>query len=293
MRWSKRPEQKFFLKSRTLSLPKGSNHYRYENFKADILQAIGIPRSARNFTSSLALVASLVTLSSAQSGRFAPAPASTPQISSRPSSTPPRPSDVPKRALPELFVIIDPSHGGEDRGAVLAGNLLEKDVTLALARDLKRRLEEHGIPVRLLRDSDRTLSLDQRAELTNEARPSLYVALHAGPSGTGARVYTSAVAFTAQPVAGRLVSWENAQVSALDRSQSVARAVAAEIGRLEGRVDNMAAPLRPLNNLVIPAIAVEFTAISRSPQSRHQQEAIASAVASGIAQVRGIIGAPP
>src|SRR5215467_16144400 len=85
------------------------------------------------------------------------------------ASTSPSPSPSPAPHLPlvevtkraEFFVMIDPSHGGSDKGSVFSAKMLEKELTLAWARDLKRHLEEHGIPAHLLRDADHTLSLEQ------------------------------------------------------------------------------------------------------------------------------------
>jgi|SRR5579864_5709295 len=64
-----------------------------------------------------------------------------------------------QRHAPEFFVMIDPSHGGNDKGASFGGKLVEKDITLRLARELRKELEERGIATRLLRDSDIDLSL--------------------------------------------------------------------------------------------------------------------------------------
>ncbi len=55
--------------------------------------------------------------------------------------------------------MIDPSHGGNDKGANFSGKLMEKDITLRLARELRKELEERGIAARLLRESDIDLSL--------------------------------------------------------------------------------------------------------------------------------------
>src|SRR5262249_6908416 len=126
--------------------------------------------------------------------------ASSPQRGSPPSPALAGPgADVSKRPVPEFFVMIDPGHGGDDKGALLGRNIAEKDLTLSWARDLKRQLEERGIPARLLRDYDQTLSLDRRAEMANEARPSLYVALHAARPGNGVRIYAPAVPFAPNP----------------------------------------------------------------------------------------------
>jgi N-acetylmuramoyl-L-alanine amidase len=190
--------------------------------------------------------------------------------------------------------MIDASHGGDDKGAVLAGKVKEKDFTLALARELRKELEERGVVAKLLRDSDSNLSLERRAEIANEERPSLYVALHAGFPGKGARVYMPALPFAQAPPAGRFLPWESAQKASLDRSRAVAQAVAPELRKAGLQVVILTAPLRPLNNLTAPAIAVEWA--PENPQSLESQRlrnTLASALASGIVQAKGQMGARP
>src|SRR3954469_23920955 len=69
-----------------------------------------------------------------------------------------------------FFVMIDASHGGDDPGARFSDKLLEKDITLAIARKLRIELHNHGISAVLLRDSDANISYDQRAVVTNAQR---------------------------------------------------------------------------------------------------------------------------
>jgi len=192
--------------------------------------------------------------------------------------------------------MIDPSHGGNDKGATFGGKLVEKDVTLRLARELRKELEERGIASRLLRESDIDLSLDRRAEITNEQHASLYVALHAGRPGKGVRVYAPVLTDTQQPSASRFMPWESAQLGALGRSQNLARAVSEELKKKGLTVANLGVPLRPLNNIVAPAIAVELTPETDDPQSPEnvkRQNTVAAAVAAAIAQVRIQLGGRP
>jgi N-acetylmuramoyl-L-alanine amidase len=60
------------------------------------------------------------------------------------------------RAAGRPIVVIDPGHGGRDPGAIaVSGSIAEKDLTLALARELRNRLVERGrVRVALTRDSD-------------------------------------------------------------------------------------------------------------------------------------------
>jgi len=46
-----------------------------------------------------------------------------------------------QRHAPEFFVMIDPSHGGNDKGATFGGKLMEKEITLRLAREVRKELE--------------------------------------------------------------------------------------------------------------------------------------------------------
>ena len=218
-----------------------------------------------------------------------------PQASATPLQTgPSTPAGEIQKHTPEFFVMIDPSHGGYDKGATFGGKLVEKDITLRLAREVRKELEERGIAARLLRESDIDLSLDRRAEITNEQRASLYVALHAGRPGKGVRVYAPVLTDTQQPLAGRFLPWESAQSSSLSRSQNLARAVSEELKKKGLAVANLGVPLRPLNNIVAPAIAVELAPEQddlQSLESQKRQNSVATAIALGIVQARSQIGA--
>jgi len=189
------------------------------------------------------------------------------------------------------FVILDAAHGGSDTGSVLSANLLEKTVNLALARRLQKELEARGIPVVLTRVADNLLTWEQRAESANTSHASLYVGLHASSSGHGVRVYTAMIA-PQQPVQTNrsFLPWELAQAPYRERSDTAAIALAAEC-RDEGLpVRSSAAPVRPLNNITLAAVAVEVAPLESSAGqlgSAEYQQKIATALASAIAKVRG------
>ena len=188
---------------------------------------------------------------------------------------------------PAFLVMIDPGHGGDDQGAVFRERLLEKDITLALARRLKAELQERGIPAHLVRDGDATVSLEQRAELANEQHASIYVALHAGMPGGGVRVYAPALV-SPEPPSGRFVVWGNAQANSLPRSQELAQKIAGELNRKNLTATNSASPLRPLNNVIAPAVAVELAPRENIQEMTSQkfQTTVAAAIAAGIALLR-------
>jgi N-acetylmuramoyl-L-alanine amidase len=193
------------------------------------------------------------------------------------------------RARP--FVILDAAHGGIDSGAVLLPSLLEKTVNLALVRRLQKELEARGVSVVLTRSADTLLTLDQRATSANTSRASLYVALHSSSSGHGVRVYTSMIAPSQPAQTNRIfLPWELAQSPYREKSGSAATALAAECSAEGLPVRTSAAPLRPLNNITLAAVAVEVAPLESSADelgSAEYQQKIATALASAIANLRG------
>ena len=121
------------------------------------------------------------------------------------AATGPAPAEPPKlRALgvtpvsapvhTRKVIVIDAGHGGKDPGALGPG-VHEKDLTLAAARSLKRRLERDGrYQVVLTRGGDRFVPLEDRVQIARHADADLFISLHADagpdPSVRGATVYT-------------------------------------------------------------------------------------------------------
>ena len=84
----------------------------------------------------------------------------------------------------QLRVMIDPGHGGTDTGAASClGNLLEKEVTLDVGRQVYALLKKKGHRAFLTRSEDVTVPLSQRAELAAQLKADLFVSIHANSSG--------------------------------------------------------------------------------------------------------------
>jgi N-acetylmuramoyl-L-alanine amidase len=213
---------------------------------------------------------------------------------------PPQPAQTQAESQPKAppvpFVMIDPSHGGTDEGAVLGNKVLEKDVTLGFARQLRAELENRGIAVRLMRDTDTSMSLEQRAEAANGQHTAIYLAVHAGRPGQGVRIYTTALISGSSSPAGKFLSWENAQSSYLNRSKALAEAIAAEMNKRNVKAPVLSTPLRPLNNVAAPAVAVELAADLDHMQEvlgPQFQNAVAADVAAAVAHTMTHPGAQP
>lgn len=76
-------------------------------------------------------------------------------------------------------VVIDPGHGGHDPGAVGPDGLMEKDVVLQIAKELKKSLEASGdYSIYLTRSTDVYLTLEQRTAIANKKGADLFVSVH-------------------------------------------------------------------------------------------------------------------
>jgi N-acetylmuramoyl-L-alanine amidase len=201
------------------------------------------------------------------------------------ATPPPLPLPPPR---PRFLVVVDASHGGEERGAALSNKLAEKDVTLSLARRLYRELVNRGVNALLLRDGDSTMTLEQRAMAANSAHASLFVTIHAATLGNGVGIYTSLL----PPVGSRraeALPWDTAQSRFLGASRAIAGSVATELQNRKVATLVTFSPLRPLNNIAAPAIALEVAPQAAQVQeliSPNYQQIVASSVASAIAAAR-------
>ncbi|MCU0256118.1 MAG: N-acetylmuramoyl-L-alanine amidase, partial [Vicinamibacterales bacterium] len=206
------------------------------------------------------------------------------------AATTPTPTDVPSLPVFEgpvtgvRTIVIDPGHGGDEQGARGPQGTLEKDVTLAVARQLRATIEARlGLRVLLTREGDQTVPLDARAALANNNKADLFVSLHANasvspvPSGAevfflslqeyGERAAADAVpdSVTVPAIGGvdrqvELILWEMAQARHLEDS-----AVLADLAErnLRARVPMspraiQQAPFRVLVGANMPAVLVEM-----------------------------------
>lgn len=124
----------------------------------------------------------------------------------------PAPTPAPIKGAKPL-IVIDPGHGGIDPGAIGANGVFEKNITLAMARELKKQLESTGrYRVALTRDEDVYLKLFQRVSFARSKKADLFISLHAdsiNQSGVqGASIYTLSEKASDQQTA-RLAEREN------------------------------------------------------------------------------------
>lgn len=92
----------------------------------------------------------------------------------------------------KIVICIDAGHGGNDVGAT-SENRYEKDDNLKVAKLVKQYLGNENIGVVMTRDSDTTISLQERCKIANKKKADLFVSIHRNSSevGNGIEIWTS------------------------------------------------------------------------------------------------------
>ncbi|MGQ0586100.1 MAG: N-acetylmuramoyl-L-alanine amidase [Gammaproteobacteria bacterium] len=126
------------------------------------------------------------------------------------------PAAPPKPALAEkpIVIAIDAGHGGEDPGARGRRGLLEKDVSLAVARRLAGLVNaEPNLHAVLIRDGDYYVDLRERISRAHDAQADLFISIHANsyrdPAVRGTAVYVLSPKGASSEHAALLASREN------------------------------------------------------------------------------------
>ena len=85
-----------------------------------------------------------------------------------------------KNNIRDIIIAIDAGHGGKDPGAVSSNNVLEKDITLLIAKELQRTLRDtEGYQAVLIRNDDSTVSLNDRYQNARKYGADAFVSIHA------------------------------------------------------------------------------------------------------------------
>jgi N-acetylmuramoyl-L-alanine amidase len=233
-----------------------------------------------------------ITIAAAPQAAAQTTPPTPAPLAATPPPAAPAQSPAPPAAAarPRYVVVIDPAHGGSDRGAALANGVDEKTLTLALARRLRAALEASGISVLLLRDGDTNLTAEQRAIAANSARPAVYIGIHAADVGEGVRTYTARMVAQGAP-ASPMLPWDTAQAAYLDRSRELMASIAAQLSHASLNHAEGSAQLQPLQHLTSAAVELEFLpgpgGVASLMLPEYQQRACA-AIAAGIAASRRV-----
>ena len=217
-----------------------------------------------------------------------------------------------------VTITLDPGHGGEDPGAVGRGGSHEKNVTLAVARRLKAKIDsEPNMRAVLTRDSDFFVPLHMRVQKARRVQSDLFVSIHADafikPDARGASVFVLSENGASSSAARWLANKENSadliggvnfgvkdpmlartlldlsQTATINDSLKLGKAVLGELGNVGNlhKATVEQAGFAVLKAPDIPSILVETAFISNPEEERRlndeaYQDKIAEAVMSGI-----------
>jgi N-acetylmuramoyl-L-alanine amidase len=218
-----------------------------------------------------------------------------------PGTTTPLLPQRPQEAPGIRTIVIDPGHGGREVGAVGPNGLLEKDVTLAIARKLASSLAGAvGARVVLTRDDDSVVSLDQRTALANQYNADLFLSVHVNAAvvkdAKGSETYflsleasdelarkaadtenASASSSAAADATAdlKMILWDLAQQAYLDESSRFAQAVQEEMSAATSVPARgvKQAPFKVLVGATMPAALVEVGFISNPEEETRLQSA--------------------
>lgn len=218
----------------------------------------------------------------------------------------------------EIVVAIDAGHGGKDSGAIGPGGTQEKDIALAIARELATQVNaQPGMRAVMIRKGDEYLYLSERREKAREARADIFISIHADAftdaRARGASVYALSKGGATSAAAAILAERENAAdlvggVSLADKDDMV-RSVLVDLSQTatlsasltvgQRVMDRIASVTRAhkehvqqagfivLKSPDVPSILVETAFISnpaeeRKLKDRGHQRRLASAVVQGV-----------
>ena len=216
----------------------------------------------------------------------------------------------------DVIIAVDAGHGGVDPGAVGHNGTREKDVTLAIARDLAARINaEPGMRAVLTRDRDEFLELRDRIQRAHAAHADMFVSVHADSirdrSISGASVYILSVHGASSEAARELAEGQNAadlmggaladagaaapvvldvaQQESIGLSATAAERVVSALERVGEvrRAQVQRAGFAVLKSPGIPSMLIETAYISNPAEERRlrnpdQQSRLADAICGGV-----------
>ncbi len=233
-----------------------------------------------------------------------------------------RSSETAGKSRPEIrrliTIAIDPGHGGEDPGAISRSGTQEKDITLAIARKLKAKIDkEPNMRAALTRDGDYFISLPMRLVKARQLNADLFVSVHADafikPHARGSSVFALSERGATSVAARWLAKKENdadliggvnldvkdhylkqtlldlSQTATINDSLKLGREMLAEIGDINHLHKNEVeqAEFAVLKSPDIPSILVETAFISNPDEEKRlkdtaYQDKMAEAMLAGI-----------
>ena len=189
-------------------------------------------------------------------------------------------------------VVIDPAHGGDETGVKMKEDIYEKDITLALAKQIQKYLEGTGkVRVELTRTSDRSVSLSERVKKAASARADLFISIHVnagfGKKASGFEVYFPGFKGpTAEGSGSHEIVKDMVRTQYLNEGVRYARLLQKQMESVFPRKDRglREAPIRIIQELTIPAVVIE---IGFATETKDRQDLLEPSKQKAVAEAIG------
>ena len=163
------------------------------------------------------------------------------------------------------IIVIDPSHGGQDKGVIIKERVDEKDISLAIALALQKELaKENNLQVILTREIDRELSLEDRKKNVAKIKPEFFLSLHInsgfGKTASGFELYYPGFKESAERKAAVKLSAQQAKNRYLNDSIKMSHLIQRNLDTVFPRKSRglREANLPIVDGLFVPALVVEI-----------------------------------
>jgi N-acetylmuramoyl-L-alanine amidase len=194
----------------------------------------------------------------------------------------PSPAQPAEKTHKRKVIVLDPGHGGYDYG-IISQDAREKDVNLALSKDLSAAMAKKGLTVFLDRKVDQSVSLSERIHFSNAKNPDIFISIHAA-SWNGFAIYVSSAEDVNSDAAVRLYSLSSRQIKYLAGSKEAARVIADSLKKefnVEVVMRELSLPV--LNSLNAPAIMIEYPSLKSYASDQKMRERFVGSIMKGIA----------
>ena len=197
-------------------------------------------------------------------------------------------SNIAQTQIPYPTVILDAGHGGEDGGAVGVNGVMEKDINLTIALQVRDRLTDAGIPVQMIRETDTAVGntalstvaerkrsdIQYRAEVVNGTENCILVSIHQNY-------------FEQSQYSGAQMFYAQAHADSAKLAESIRSRIVADIQPENTRENKPAEGIFLLSHVSVPAVIVECGFISNPEEAvlladAAYQERMAEAISKGI-----------
>lgn len=204
-----------------------------------------------------------------------------PQTTQKQQPTP-SPAQPAEKTHKKKVIVLDPGHGGYDYG-IISQDAREKDINLALSKDLSAAMAKKGLTVFLDRKVDQSVSLGERITFSNAKKPDIFISIHAA-SWNGFAIYVSSAEDVNIDAAVRLYSLSSQQSKYLAGSKEAAKSIASSLKKeFNVEVVMRELPLPVLNSLNAPAIMIEYPSLKSYASDQKMRDRFVGSIMRGIA----------